>query len=633
MNLQRAMPLLALAFLSPLASATTVSVGSGAGCTYATLQAAFDALDNEPGSHAIHLRRETIAIADGVTYQPTVAQTSLFIEGGYAECADGAPSGLPIDGSVLEASGGLQRPAVRLRIEGRVGSLQIRRVAIQGGDADDSGNAYNGAGGGLAVIGPASVLLGAGASVRNNHALKGGGVALIGGLLSSTTPARVDFYLTEGASISNNAAVGEGGGVYCGGTSVPGSPTSAPRHASLVVVDGTIGFNTAGGLGGAFFCHGSVEGGGGFQPRPASGAVALIIGNQTTAGGGCAAGSGTLDTTIAMDGDGFRPLGAADGSTGLVAVANNEGTRPALCLAASRTIGTDNYPEGPSTFRLQNLIVTGQHGTGDLGLVLGSPELRVRVQPSGKRVACEFFTPTPCVSFADNAADGAAGTGSTSSVVSALGRLELVRASVRDNTVRNALMRNYQRTLRVESSVIAGNTVQASAASPTRSAFAAGFNALYPGEVSVVHSTVVFDSPLDRFFDLQHADSHATARAGIFASSVVPAPANVGGIGAPSHLQREWCGFFQDTGDFASHTVVPDPTTGTFMAPGPGDFGLDPVTFVPGAGLVDWCTRSVAHDFHGRPFGSVVRYPDAGPADIGAVENRDDVIFAYEFEA
>ena len=69
------------------------------------------------------------------------------------------------------------------------------------------------------------------------------------------------------------------------------------------------------------------------------------------------------------------------------------------------------------------------------------------------------------------------------------------------------------------------------------------------------------------------------------------------------------------------------------MAPGPGDFGLDPVTFVPGAGLVDWCTRSVADDFHGRPFGSVVRYPDAGPADIGAVENRDDVIFAYEFEA
>ena len=46
----------------------------------------------------------------------------------------------------------------------------------------------------------------AGASVRNNHALKGGGVALIGGMLSSTTPARVDLYLTEGASISNNAA-------------------------------------------------------------------------------------------------------------------------------------------------------------------------------------------------------------------------------------------------------------------------------------------------------------------------------------------------------------------------------------------------------------------------------------------
>ena len=37
--------------------ATTVSVGSGAGCNHASLQAAFDALDGVVGAHTFRLRR------------------------------------------------------------------------------------------------------------------------------------------------------------------------------------------------------------------------------------------------------------------------------------------------------------------------------------------------------------------------------------------------------------------------------------------------------------------------------------------------------------------------------------------------------------------------------------------------
>jgi hypothetical protein len=533
---------------------------------------------------------------------------------------------------VLDASGGLTRPALRLQIAGNVGTVQIRRVAIQGGDANDTVNAYNGAGGGLAVIGPASVLLGVGAVVRNNHAIRGGGVGLVGGLLAGTAPDRIDFYLAEGASITGNEAVQEGGGVYCGGASVSGSPSSAPRHASLVITDGIIGYNTAGGLGGAFYCHGTVEGGGGFQPRPAPGKAALIIGNHTTASGGCAAGSGTLDAGTPVGFGGYRRLGAADGSNGIIAIAANDGTRPALCLSASRTLGSDDRPEDGNVFLLQNLIVASQHGTSDLGLVVSDEEMRLLVQPSGRNVRCEFFAPTPCVSFADNIAEGAPGTGATASVVSAIGRLDLVRASIRDNVARGSLLRNYLRSMRLESSIVAGNSVIASAASPTRAAFAVGYNTLFPGELTIRHSTVVFGTALDRFFDLQHVDAQVTARAGIFASSVVPAPANVGGVAAPTRLRREWCGFFQDTGDFASHTEVADPTTGFFVAPGPGDYALDPVTFAPGYGLVDWCTPSTIDDFHGAPFGSVRYFVDGAGADIGAVENRDDVIFATAFE-
>ena len=96
---------------------------------------------------------------------------------------------------------------------------------------------------------------------------------------------------------------------------------------------------------------------------------------------------------------------------------------------------------------------------------------------------------------------------------------------------------------------------------------------------------------------------------------------------------RRWCGFFQRTSDFASHTQVVDPTLGGFTVLPPGDFGLDPQTFAPGVGLVDWCTTSVVTDFHGNAFGSAQFYPVAVSADIGAVETQLPAdIFSDGFE-
>lgn len=624
----------AILLLPPsLARAATVSVGTGAGCTYATLQAAFNALDGVSGTHTFRLRRETFAVPNGASYDPSVSQGGVFIEGGYVECGDAAPGTGINDVSIIDGSGGAQAPTLRLLVDGRIGTLQIRRTVIQGGDALSTGDAFNGAGGGIAIRGPASVLLGRGTVVRNNQAVRGGGVALIGGLISSTTPDRVDFYLDEGASILNNTATNEGGGIYCGGNTVPGAPTFGARHASIVAIDTVIGFNSAGGLGSAFSCYGTVEGGGGFQPRPRANAAALIIGNTTTGGGSCAAGAGTFDTAIPMGGDGYRPLGAADGENGLLAIANNTGSRPGLCLSASRTIGTDNYPNGQSSFRLQNLVVTGQEGTGTLGLSVGREELRLRVQPSGRNVACTFFEPTPCVSFTNNTASGSAGSGSGTWLVDNIGTLELVRASIRNNLARPALLRNYAGQSFVTSSLIVDNRVElaGAGAGPARSAFEVGGN-VYPGSLTVRHTTVLFSTPLDRFVNLAYATSTANVRANIFASTAIPAPANVGGAAPPVNFRREWCGYFQRTDDFATHSVVNDPTSGTFEVIATSAFSLQPGTFAPGGGLVDWCTKSVADDYYGKPFGSVVYYPGAGPADIGAVENRNDVIFADGFE-
>ncbi len=622
--------LVASAALPSTATAATVSVGSGAGCTYPTLQAAFDALDDQAGSHVIRLRRETLAIPAGASYAPTVTQPGVFIEGGYVECGDAAPGTGINDTSTIDASGGAQAPALRLLVDGRVGTVQIRRVTIRGGDALSTTTAWNGAGGGIAIRGPASVLLGTRTVVSNNQAVRGGGIALIGGLISGTIPDKVDLYLDEGASVSSNTASAEGGGIFCGGNSNPSGPTAGARHGSIIAIDATIGFNSSGGLGGAFACAGTVEGGGGFQPRPRANAAVLIIGNTTT-GGGCAAGSGTLDTTIPQGADGYRPLGAADGENGLLAIANNTGPRPGLCLSASRSIGTDDYPNGPSSFRLQNLIVTGQNGTGTLGISVGREEMRLRIQPSGRNVACTFFEPTPCVSFTANEASGSPGTGSVAPLVDNLGTLEIVRASIRGNVTRNALIRNYAGSNFVTSSLIEGNRVEASASDPTRSAFEVGGN-LFMGTLTARHNTVLFSTPLDRFVNLAFATSQASVRANIFASSAVPAPANFGGLAPNVNFRREWCGFFQRTDDFLSHTVVNDPTSGTFQVLGPASFSLQAGSFAPGDGLVDWCTKSVADDFYGAPFGSVAYYTGAGPADVGAVENRNDVIFANGFE-
>ena len=203
-----------------------------------------------------------------------------------------------------------------------------------------------------------------------------------------------------------------------------------------------------------------------------------------------------------------------------------------------------------------------------------------------------------------------------------------MRATVRGNLAHTAMLSQSGGVTRIESSVFDDNEVLPWPTSTAGTSLVGAYNG---GQIRIEHATVLSDTPLDRFFYL-HGSSTVAARAGIFASSASPAPTNVGGTAPPSQFAREWCGFFQDTSDFAAHTVVPDPGSGTFVTIAPAGFELDPVTHAPGDALVDRCTPSVETDYHGNAFGSGVYYPGDPPADIGAVENRDDVIFADGFE-
>jgi hypothetical protein len=621
------------ALTSDAARALTLSVGTGAGCDHATLHDAFVAIRTEPGEHHIHIRTETYATPNGTGYVPAVAQTGVFLEGGYTECTDAAPNGDPgAPVPVFDASGGAATHALDLRLDGLVGTFQLRRMEITGGDAFSGSDERNNVGGGLRVTGPASVLLGRGLVIRNNGAGRGGGVALVGGPVNSGSVIdKVDLYITEGAQVINNGAAAEGGGIYCGGATELGQP-SVGRHGTIVFVDGIIGFNDAA-TGGGFDCHGSVEGGGGLQPRPAAGAAALVIGNNSRSQA-CGAGNATLDAALATDADGYRPLGAAENSNGLLAIVNNTGIHPGLCLSGSYQLGTTNHPLGASRFRLRNLYVAGQRGEGVNGLFLREG-IQLRVQPSGRRTRCEFFNPlASCVMFEDNAFEAQSDPAiSPASLVSAYGvdepaDLELVRATARGNMAHTAMLSQSGGLMAIESSVFDDNEVLPWPGSALGTSLFYAYNG---GKIRVEHATVLTDAALDRFFYLQ-GSSTAVARAGIFASSVAPAPANVGGTAPPAQFTREWCGFFQSTADFASHTVVTDPTSGVFTTLPPGALQLDPLTLAPGDDLVDRCTPSVQHDYHGAGFGSLSYYPTDPPADIGAVENRDDVIFAYDHE-
>lgn len=649
------MPRHAASLLLALASAASapalaldLRVGAGAGCTHATLQAALDALEGETGLHTVRINKGAYPVASGMVYVPTVNQTGVFLEGGYDSCTAPGPTGdvtVDADRAVFDGAGGSQRSVLDLRLFGRVGTFQIRRVVLTGGDATAVSTTTDEfeSGGGLVVRGGASVLLGLGASIRGNAAINGGGVALAGTRISVPGGiARADLFIDEGAEVNSNVASDRGGGIYCGGGNpAPDMGPDGLRHGTIVLRTGTIGFNQAD-AGGAFFCSGSLQGGGGFQPAPRNGAASLIIGNQGGPSGvACAAGSGTLDAGIAPGPDGRRTLGAADGETGLLVIANNYAVNaPGLCLRGSVTAGTTDVPAGSSRFRIQNIHVANQSGGGTLGISVSS-NLELDLRPSGDNVACAFFSATPCVRFVDNAVDSVAGVPRNGQLLSANSGavLNVYRGMIDDNVARRFLFSaGNNAVLRLWSSIVDRNTVIVGSAFPVDSS--ALFVSSFGATAGVYQSTVVMRSALDFFFRIEDGidNGFASAHGSILASTVSPPPANVGGPAPASRLTREWCGFFQSTADFASHTVANDPTTATFVVLPPSALSLAAGTYAPqSAGLIDACSApSYNRDFYGRPFDVQLEPGGAVRADIGAVEAQPvalpDPIFANGFE-
>ncbi len=636
-------PLTLLALISPAVLALDLRVGGDGSCSHATLGDAFNAIRTQAGIHTIRINKGNYAIPNGLVYAPTVGQTAVFLEGGYDTCAAPTPTGdvtLDAHRAVFNGAGGAPGSVLDLQINGLVGTFQIRRVVLTGGDATNTSFPLpQQAGGGLAVRGSASVLIGLGTSIKGNAAIDGGGVVLTGSRVSVVEPvAKVDFYIDEGAEISNNTASDRGGGIFCGGAP-PVSGTNVDRHGSIIFLDGTISFNQSP-RGAALFCRGSIEGGGGLQPRPRSARAAWIFANQTTgSSSGCAAGDATLDASIPAGGDGYREMGANADSDGLLAITNQSGVNSALCLIGSNTLGNiDNRPSASNRYRLFNLFIANQSSEGGVMALRTSAGMQLQVRPSGNTVTCSFFNATPCVAVVDNSMAEVGGFPVPSSLLAAGNEasLNLYRASIRDNVGASLFTATGTNAmLGLWSSIVDNNEVRAF--SGIEGNTTSLFTSILGGRAWVYQSTVIMRDPLTRFF-LLNDGGLATAHASILASTAAVAPANIGGNAPSTNFTREWCGFFQSTADFGGHSVINDPTTGSFVVLPPASFNLHPTTYAPqSSGLVDACsTPSYDRDFYGRQFN--VQLEPGGPvrSDIGAVEAQPvalpDAVFANGFE-
>lgn len=632
--------------LAPLgSSALDLRVGSGPGCTHATLEAALAAIQGLGGNHSIRINAGTYPVPDGIVYQPTVAQGLITLEGGYASCTATAPSGSPATDagrSIFDGTGGLPRSVLELQINGNVGSFQMRRIALQGGDAFNTQERYN-AGGGLAVYGQASVLIGAGVSIRNNGAGYGGGVALVGSRVQVNEPVRtVDFYIDEGAEIRNNAAADRGGGIHCGGaTTLLGNPPMQLRHGRVVHRHGAIANNSAR-AGSAIWCVGSYAEGG-YQPRPGPGEIALIANNidNNTATAESAV-HVSLDLGVAPT-DGVRVLGAiGESNNGLVLFLGNQSQNSAVITFWGwwDRGGASPAPATPPAFRLQNVLVVGNRGTDTRrGILAAGFGLNLRLSPAAPGMRCGLTPPLgACVLFEDNEVLGPFDPNWAAPLISAEDRLRIDGARIRGNVAHRALIEARPGgDVTLAASIIDGNDVVGT--EPVL--FGAREVLSDPGRIQVVHSTVT-NNTADRYFRIDGAGSTALIQGAVLHHPVAPRALRFGSA-PPGNLTIRWCNYLGTTSDpgFTGATQVADPFGPLVTVTGPLSFDA---SFSPPLALIDRCAAAippatpapleVSRDHYGTAFGFPVAPMNPNRLyDLGAVEFRPEILLADGFEA
>jgi hypothetical protein len=244
------------------AHAAVFSVGTGAGCTHGTIQAAIDAANTSAGADTVRLTRS-------LTYEPEAdtinTAQELTVEGGYATCDQ---SSADTTRTIVSGAGGVH--AAVLTITAPTGALiHLRRLTLSGGDVD--GTIVGG--GGIRFVGD-GVLDIADSFITQNRAGQGGGIYAEG------TGSNAELVIGANVTISNNTAT-NGGGVMVEGLEMSMLDANSIILLNHAVADG------GGGVGGGLLVRS------GSRPSFAyigSGAAAFgaLYGNDASYGGGVA---------------------------------------------------------------------------------------------------------------------------------------------------------------------------------------------------------------------------------------------------------------------------------------------------------------------------------------------------------
>jgi len=184
-------------------SAAVYRVGSGAGCTHASIQAAIGAAAVSAADDEIRLSA-TLAYSQQALLVDSV-QGTLTIAGGYASCVDAAP--VADAHTVIDGNG--NSPVLRINA---TRTVALHQLDINGGGTTDRGGGIYATGSDSAVLVLSNTL------VRGNQAYAGGGIAVLNSNANGD-PADMQLLLFGGSSVTGNSAVA-GGGLQCIGATV-----------------------------------------------------------------------------------------------------------------------------------------------------------------------------------------------------------------------------------------------------------------------------------------------------------------------------------------------------------------------------------------------------------------------------
>ncbi|HKE48984.1 MAG TPA: hypothetical protein VKB52_13050, partial [Rhodanobacteraceae bacterium] len=392
MGTSRIAILLALTALPGLASAATFRVGTGAGCTHATIQDAIDAAAGDPGTN------DFIRITRSATYDDValdIHDQDVVLVGGYVNCLDEVGDG---QRTVLNGDG--DHSVVRIHGDGDVG---LRYLTLSGGHEPLFSYGY---GGGIQIYGGPHVVNADHLFVTNNEAGHGGGISLRNDV--SGDPNQNRLVLGDDVVISFNHAeytagaysLVQGGGIFCyessvqmtgGGTtsilantaSFDGGGIGAIECDLEIAPHGTYGsfngivLNEAGRDGGGLLVEGFSGGNTRFYVTDANRPVYVAGNSAEREGGGIKINTGATVYAWELIVDGNRSLaegggvsisdGGSDGDSALYMLSETDALDPAppaavncaaalACNSLSGNIARDasNEPQAAAAVRVRN---------------------------------------------------------------------------------------------------------------------------------------------------------------------------------------------------------------------------------------------------------------------------------------